>query len=86
MKIIWDMTAKCNLRCKHCYNTEYSMEELSTNNSNFAHKFLLCTLKIQYLAVIQLSMFRLLCSLQSYFQHNRKCIHKCTRQFVDFFV
>lgn len=26
------MTAKCNLRCKHCYNTEYSMEELSTNN------------------------------------------------------
>ena len=27
-----------------------------------------------------------LCSLQSYFQHNWKCIHKCTLQFVDFFV
>ena len=27
--------------------------------SNFAHDFYLCTLKIQYLAVIQLSMFRL---------------------------
>ena len=26
-------------------------------NSNFAHKFYLCTLKIQYLAVIPLSMF-----------------------------
>ena len=28
------------------------------NNSNFAHVFCLCTLKIQYLAVIQLSKFR----------------------------
>ena len=27
-------------------------------NSNFAHRFCLCTLKIQYLAVIQLSKFR----------------------------
>ncbi len=27
-------------------------------NSNFAHVFCLCTLKIQYLAVIQLSKFR----------------------------
>ena len=27
-------------------------------NSNFAHIFCLCTLKIQYLAVIQLSKFR----------------------------
>ena len=28
------------------------------NYSNFAHVFCLCTLKIQYLAVIQLSKFR----------------------------
>ena len=32
--------------------------------SNFAHKFYLCTLKIQYLAAIQLSMFSQLCRLQ----------------------
>ena len=30
----------------------------SISNSNFAHVFCLCTLKIQYLAVIQLSKFR----------------------------
>lgn len=35
-----------------------------SNNSNFAHKFYLCTLKIQYLAAIQLSMFSQLCRLQ----------------------
>ena len=29
--------------------------EISDNYSNFAHRFCLCTLKIQYLAVIQLS-------------------------------
>ena len=34
------------------------LEQLKINNSNFAHDFYLCTLKIQYLAVIQLSMFR----------------------------
>ena len=34
------------------------------NYSNFAHKFYLCTLKIQYLASIQLSMFSKLCRLQ----------------------
>jgi len=33
-------------------------------NSNFEHKFYLCTLKIQYLAFIQLSMFSKLCRLQ----------------------
>lgn len=32
--------------------------------SNFAHKFYLCTLKIQYLAALQLSMFSQLCRLQ----------------------
>ena len=32
--------------------------------SNFAHRFSLCTLKIQYLAAIQLSMFSQLCRLQ----------------------
>jgi len=31
------------------------MENIQINYSNFAHRFSLCTLKIQYLAVIQLS-------------------------------
>ena len=30
------------------------------NNSNFAHRFCLCTLKIQYLAGIRLSKFHFL--------------------------
>ena len=39
-------------------------ELLILKDSNFAHKFYLCTLKIQYLAFIQLSMFSKLCRLQ----------------------
>ena len=39
--------------------TRAATDNTFVNNSNFAHDFYLCTLKIQYLAVIQLSMFRL---------------------------
>ena len=38
-------------------NEEKSTELDKIINSNFAHRFQLCTLKIQYLAVIQLSKF-----------------------------
>ena len=36
-------------------DTELNAIRYCKNNSNFAHRFCLCTLKIQYLAVIQLS-------------------------------
>lgn len=42
----------------------FNPEGGTINYSNFAHKFYLCTLKIQYLASIQLSMFSKLCRLQ----------------------
>ena len=40
-------------------NSSLTIHLVWVYNSNFAHDFYLCTLKIQYLAVIQLSMFRL---------------------------
>ena len=46
------------------YQGEISAAVENIINSNFAHKFYLCTLKIQYLASIQLSMFSKLCRLQ----------------------
>ena len=36
---------------------DYEKYKPFISNSNFAHRFCLCTLKIQYLAVIQLSKF-----------------------------
>ena len=45
------------------FNTLVNTRTIKMFNSNFAHDFYLCTLKIQYLAVIQLSIFRFLCRL-----------------------
>lgn len=43
-------------------------------------------LEIQYLAVIQLSMFKKLCHLQFRFQQNWYRTHKCIYQLIYIFI
>ena len=59
------MLIRLNFMAIGCLDTDAAELDYEDNffdaiidNSNFAHVFCLCTLKIQYLAVIQLSQFR----------------------------
>ncbi len=54
MKYVKDDIEKSNILCIP-FEQKYFQQYMKIYNSNFAHRFCLCTLKIQYLAVIQLS-------------------------------